>query len=92
MVKDKQNSKPEMCACGFPQSHPIPHEHSRIEKSKVRIHTDAQTAYQVGKSVGRQEAFAEVEYMLEQHNKRDCNCYLNGCLKKLMILTKGDIK
>jgi hypothetical protein len=91
MITKKIKKKEDMCACGFPQSSPIPHEHSRPEKSNVKIYTDAHTAYEVGKSVGRQEAFAEVEYMMEQHQKRDCNCYLNGCLKKLMILTKGKL-
>jgi len=25
------------CSCGFPQSHPIPHEHDRTEREKVII-------------------------------------------------------
>ena len=31
------NKPVEMCACGFPQSHPIPHEHDRTEREKAII-------------------------------------------------------
>ncbi|KKL52253.1 hypothetical protein LCGC14_2287360 [marine sediment metagenome] len=27
-------TKGEICSCGFPQSHPIPHEHDRTEREK----------------------------------------------------------
>jgi hypothetical protein len=41
MINDAKKSKPstlrkKMCACGFPQSSPIPHEHSRPPKRKER--------------------------------------------------------
>ena len=30
-------TKGELCSCGFPQSHPIPHEHDRTEREKQII-------------------------------------------------------
>lgn len=30
-------AKREMCPCGFPQSHPIPHEHDRTDREKQII-------------------------------------------------------
>ncbi len=30
-------AKKEICPCGFPQSHPIPHEHDRTEREKQII-------------------------------------------------------